>query len=385
MAEIISDGITPINFNNFSPEQLSFSSYSRQSTTEFYMKVDYVEFRFSGGSFSYDEDGIPVGGTITKMEEISNGVVTYSIIYMHDDVSKLHSYILEGNPFVYMPLLVGNDTLKGGSGDDILLGLDGHDIITGGAGFDEIYGGFGNDHLYGQSAGGGLDDGDVIVGNEGNDYIQGNAGNDSIDGGGGSDRINGGSGNDRIGQTGLPLPNFGDTDGNDTVNGNQGDDTIYGGVGNDSLRGGQGNDVIYGDQGNDILVGDLGNDRIIGAAGFDLMTGGPGSDIFKLDGDSYPVGTNSPYIINGPNSFLMDIITDFSPGEDYLIMGSSSSGQRNISVHHASNASEAAAIPQNNNDYIAVQVGSDTFMFYYQNAVLLIGVNAEDLQPTDFI
>lgn len=77
--------------------------------------------------------------------------------------------------------------------------------------------------------------------------------------------------------------------GNDVITGNRAANTLRGGAGADRIDGGRGNDTIDGD------------------AGADVLTGGPGRDIFVLD--TLP-----------PGKAFADRITDFTPGEDRILL-----------------------------------------------------------------
>lgn len=257
----------------------------------------------------------------------------------------------------------GNETITGTSIADVILGGGGHDDLFGGGGSDSLNGETGNDHLYGQSANGGADGADTIAGGDGNDYIQGNAGNDLLDGGNGSDRVNGGANNDVI-TSGA---------GNDTVNGNLGNDIISGGEGNDSLRGGQGDDSISGQEGTDVISGDL---------GWDTLSGGSGDDMF---------------VFSGPASAAAapDLIVDFDAQQDRLAIGYQPIA---ILTDNQAGLSDAAVRAQQlfdgragNREVAAVQVGSDTYIFFSSNggatadsAVQLQGVSATSIDAQDF-
>jgi Ca2+-binding RTX toxin-like protein len=294
----------------------------------------------------------------------------------------------------------GNDgnIAYGFAGNDNIFGSNGADIIFGGAGSDSIDGGSGNDHLYGFQLTGGdpsTDGADTIVGGLGSDYIQGNAGNDVLIGDqgnasvGDADRINGGNGDDFIAANG----------GNDTVNGNKGNDTIFGQDGNDSLRGGQGDDSIDGGNGNDIILGDLGNDTIHGGAGYDLMTGGDGADTFTFSlGDATFVTTSTQGL-----AYFSDTITDFQHGTDKLELSHTLTAS---DLLHAQSGivltSVAAALTyaqqlldahSGTTDVAALNVGSDTYLFYNESGsgatidslIKLAGVDANTITSTDFI
>jgi len=260
-----------------------------------------------------------------------------------------------------------NDTITGSAQGDLMSGGDGHDILYGLGGQDTLNGDAGNDHIYGQSNLGGADGADSLSGGDGSDYLQGNAGNDTIDGGTGSDRINGGADNDSI---------LGGT-GNDSVNGNLGADTIDGGDGNDNLRGGQGDDLITGGNGDDVISGDK---------GLDTMTGGAGNDVFHFDAGSAAISGTAT-----------DVITDYAHGTDHIGLDF----QPVVVLDGGSQASFASAQSSaqalfdghaGNHEVAAVQVGSDTYLFWgdgggdtINSAVMLQGVTSWSITTADFV
>ncbi|MCF3572485.1 hypothetical protein L2E69_18825 [Planktothrix agardhii 1806] len=148
------------------------------------------------------------------------------------------------------------------------------------------------------------------IGTSGPDYIQvspflapfnfaiyGLEEQDTLSGGAGDDSLFGGKGNDSL--IGL--------NGNDIIQGNLGADYINSGDGNDSVYGGQGNDTLLGGGGNDYLAGDK---------GINQLTGGFGIDNFSVR--AFPpenTGSSSNFIPTNA-----DIITDFTPGEDLIIV-----------------------------------------------------------------
>lgn len=257
----------------------------------------------------------------------------------------------------------GSDILTGNNAGNSLDGRAGHDNLFGGGGADTLIGGDGNDHLYGQSPSGGADGADSLAGGAGSDYLQGNAGNDVLDGGDGSDRINGGANDDEIAGGGD----------NDTLNGNVGNDRVDGGAGNDSLRGGQNNDSIAGGAGNDVLSGDLGADR---------LTGGGGADVFMA--------------ASGSTLAAPDVITDFEDGTDRLSIGFVPVAVLTGSAQP--DAPTAATIAQQlldgragNAEVAALQVGSDSYIFYAINggatvdaAIVVLGTATTIFSVGDF-
>jgi len=282
----------------------------------------------------------------------------------------------------------GDDSLSGAGDDDLLQGGEGHDWIEGdyysseNAGSDTIMSGNGNDHIWGFTLEGSeTDAGDWLDAGDGSDYVNGNGGADTIFGGNGSDRLRGGAGNDLIDGGNGP----------DEINGNKGDDTILSGEGNDILRGGQGNDLLTGGAGNDIMSGDLGNDTLVAGAGVDIMTGGLGADRFDLSAPD-AAGIGAPG--------LCTTILDFSDGVDTLKLGFTLSDGE---VLHATETFATAAAAQSaaqtllnatagTTDVAAVQVGTDTYLFYnaagssndITAVVAMSGVSATAIEGSDF-
>jgi RTX calcium-binding nonapeptide repeat (4 copies) len=73
-------------------------------------------------------------------------------------------------------------------------------------------------------------------------------------------------------------------------------DLMFGNGGRDKLCDSEGNDTLYGGKGDDYLIGGLGND---------ILSGGIGGDRFVLKAGEDP-----------------DLITDFTEGEDLLVLPS---------------------------------------------------------------
>lgn len=92
----------------------------------------------------------------------------------------------------------------------------------------------------------------------------------------------------------------------DILTGNAAANIIQGGKGNDTLDGKSGADNLFGGTGNDVLMGGEGNDILTGGLGKDTLTGGTGTDRFVFDST-----------LGGDN---VDIITDFTVGEDLLLL-----------------------------------------------------------------
>ena len=78
--------------------------------------------------------------------------------------------------------------------------------------------------------------------------------------------------------------------------------------------GGSGNDLLIGNQVANVLTGNAGNDSFVGGDGVDVFSGGAGNDSFFVEVNSDTVASKS-----GPIS--IDIVTDFTSGEDKLDLG----------------------------------------------------------------
>ncbi|WP_442678318.1 M10 family metallopeptidase C-terminal domain-containing protein [Sphingomonas sp. ASY06-1R] len=265
----------------------------------------------------------------------------------------------------------------GGSGGEMIIGNDaanrivgnaGADFINGGAGADTLDGGEDNDHIYGNGSGlaGATDGGDIIVAGLGHDYVNGNGGSDVIFGGDGNDRIQGGADDDQI---------SGDA-GYDRINGNLGNDVIRGGGEDDLLRGGKGDDQIYGDDGSDTLSGDQ---------GLDVMSGGAGGDVFRfaLDDSNIDFGRA---VADRITDFGSDDRITFDFGAPTTILHGSA-GDLYSAGWSARDALVASGDPH---AVDAVQIGGDTYLFFYGRsdghieAVDLAGVNAATIDRGDF-
>ncbi|HWI84976.1 MAG TPA: calcium-binding protein [Sphingomonas sp.] len=344
-----------IQMSTFPVDKLLTGTYSAASATAF--KVDIGDghvVTYSGAGFTFDGAGHLLGGTVTGLAETSGGAPVLTITGMNVDAASYVQWSHDADSTAALDAMFGgDDSMVGASGDDYLTGLNGHDIILGHDGADTLLGGDGNDHIYGQSASGGPDGADSISGGDGSDYIQGNAGNDTLDGGSGSDRINGGANNDSI-TGGI---------GADTVNGNLGSDTIDGGEGNDSLRGGKDADSVNGGSGDDVVMGDIGNDIVVGGAGLDLLTGGADADTFRF------AAGDATFARDGVSAYAADTVTDYVDGTDHIALGFTVSsmlmGASQSSVSAAATAAQQLFDDHaGNGEVAAIQVGSDTYLFF---------------------
>jgi Ca2+-binding RTX toxin-like protein len=275
----------------------------------------------------------------------------------------------------------GDDTIFGGSGNDKIFGGAGDDTIDGGSGVDRVSGGIGNDNIRGGSGN------DILQGDDGDDFISGGLGDDRVSGGNGDDTLDwdDGEGNDIMsGGVGRDIieVNGSVTKGDDFVLGKNSRNAaffervgfdgqqftpgqpggfnlvvdtseqfnVFGEEGNDTLvvndltntsvdliqfTGGEGNDTLNasnttvrvvadGGAGDDILAGGTGTlTTIVGTNTVtlgDTLTGGVGRDKFEFLTNPFANGTP------GQNVNQPDVITDFTIGEDQIVIGGQVTG-----------------------------------------------------------
>jgi Ca2+-binding RTX toxin-like protein len=110
----------------------------------------------------------------------------------------------------------------------------------------------------------------------------------------------------------------------------QSGDVLTGDANDNTFDGGAGDDFISGKDGKDNLTGGTGNDTLVGGNGVDTLTGGVGRDKFVFDGDVFANGTPTP-APNGINVLGQpDVITDYTIGEDQIVLNSFDLGIPNI-------------------------------------------------------
>jgi Ca2+-binding RTX toxin-like protein len=299
--------------------------------------------------------------------------------------------------------LSGNELvniLMGGAGTDILMGFAGNDTLDGGTGVDRLAGGLGDDlyrvdsrsDLILEYQGEGIDTVEARTtytlasnienltlleggdwaggGNSLNNIIIGNSGNNTLSGGLGADTLKGGLGND------IYVVN----DALDTIIDIGGVDTIRTSLStlllNDIERLeliGLGDITGVGNASDNVIIGNPGDNYLEGGAGIDILTGGAGGDGFYI-------------AYNGVNKSA-DTITDFSSGEDLIMLDLASFGVSASSLGLSSSGmagsdslvSGAGAHALDPNDYLIYDTAKMTLYFDADGSGAGIAVEAVKL------
>ncbi|WP_244479382.1 hypothetical protein [Rhizobium sp. Leaf384] len=150
--------------------ELDFSSiwYADETATtsklfRAYYSNGFID-EFRGTKFSYDDDGVPTGGTATSYAGLYNGQRVFTIdgasISVKSIVDASLTYDTKDDLRLIKDELAGADTFKGGNARDVMFGYGGNDtmkgnagndLLVGGGGNDKLEGGLGGDYLYGES------------------------------------------------------------------------------------------------------------------------------------------------------------------------------------------------------------------------------------------
>jgi len=128
-------------------------SYERSSTTfkAIYGVLKRSWDKFEGSGFTYTQDGIPIGGTVTGYTGVDGGRKVASLTGVKISVSKLvdaaSTYTSTDDMKILQSALSGRDEITGGKYNDHLSGFGGNDTLTGGGGADWLSGGKGADRF----------------------------------------------------------------------------------------------------------------------------------------------------------------------------------------------------------------------------------------------
>jgi len=128
---------------------------------------------YYGSGFAVDIYGNLIGGTLTSMNNLLDGVLQIEITGLSHSMVTFNNYLLANDVQGALGYLFsGNDSLIGSPGDDVANAYSGNDYVSGNEGNDVGRGGDGND---------------TLVGGMGNDTVVGGTGTDSLVGGVGDD------------------------------------------------------------------------------------------------------------------------------------------------------------------------------------------------------
>lgn len=215
--------------------------------------------------------------------------------FIHGSAGRSYTFAIAGVDF---EVDLGN-LIMGGAGDDFLFGGEtaadpGENGVIEAFGFTDII--LGDTFLFGQTSGN-----DFIDGEMGIDFLFGQLGNDTL--------INLGSGAITIASIDVEFGSyfFGNV-GNDNITGSNTPmllssigDFIFGADGNDTFNANSGRDFVFAGDGNDNGTGGRGNDYVFGNRGQDSITGGDGIDLVRggLDDDPLVAGGDGFDVVMG--------------------------------------------------------------------------------------
>ena len=136
--------------NDWPPDALAGGIItSRTATTMTYTSERGYTITLRGTGFTYDDDGLPSGGTVTRTT-VALGAVTFAdyagvsvdfgragmMLFGYDRNNGNHQ---NPDPFAFIEIMLrGNDVVTGSAGDDDVRGSYGNDIINTGGGNDYV-------------------------------------------------------------------------------------------------------------------------------------------------------------------------------------------------------------------------------------------------------
>ena len=157
------------------------------------------------------------------------------------------------------------------------------------------------------------------------DFIRSQGGDDTVKALGGDDTVQGGTGNDQLdGGAGEDTVDYSDHELDITIalrDGRKVTEVLVDGEASDTIKafenviGGKGDDVITGNRAANMLIGGLGDDELDGGGRDDILDGGKGRNTLT-GGD----GDDQFWFASAPNKKTSNLITDFTPGDDLLVL-----------------------------------------------------------------
>jgi serralysin len=311
------------------------NAYSTQAAGQYGYQVNLHELGHAMGLQHTFEGDFQLNGAVDNQ---TNTVMTYNIEYPY--VSALGTFDVQAMEDIYG----GADSFDGWT-----VSVDENDIVT-----IKATTTISNDVIVGTNVDTRIqayNGDDEILGRQGNDTLNGGNGDDTITGGAGGDRLLGRAGEDEMYGDVSDAIYGGTADDNDKMYGGAGDDTMHGGRGDDLVNGAKDNDLLFGDYGNDTLRGSSGDDTLSGGDGADRLAGGSGADVF---------------VFTSYDSYELDVITDFSDGEDLVDMSAFSFSDIN--------------------QFTLTQVGNSTHLEYSNWIdIVFLRTDVSELSNSDFI
>ena len=106
------------------------------------------------GNFTYDANGVLIGGTITGWTRVTSGGTEFTLSGVNYPVALFLADLVTNDSAGLLNAVLGNnDKITGSTQGDILSGYGGKDTINGAGGNDAIYGLQGDDSLLGKGGG----------------------------------------------------------------------------------------------------------------------------------------------------------------------------------------------------------------------------------------
>lgn len=140
-----------LNFNN-----LTYGATTVATTTKYQLSYgNGLRDVFTGTGFIYDDNLLPLAGTVKSVTEYYGSTKWFSITGMNTSAGSVvvaaFSPGLNDDAALMLEILKGKDTVIGSEYDDFLFAAAGNDVIKGRGGNDVILAGPGADDFYGGS------------------------------------------------------------------------------------------------------------------------------------------------------------------------------------------------------------------------------------------
>jgi serralysin len=105
------------------------------NATTFAVTLDDEVVTFYGTGFTYNTQGVPTGGTITRVTSSYLGVNMFDLKSLSVPVQQVVTWALEGDDLgMANTVLGGADTINGSAGGDLVSGFGGANLVNAGGG-----------------------------------------------------------------------------------------------------------------------------------------------------------------------------------------------------------------------------------------------------------